>query len=183
MFSTDHSVRVGVNIGILFRAAKELFYKQKHQALLNKEIKDKSRKLILSTFLEDGARFWETELQLHTTHCRKLRIWLCFTLMSNQTKFSWAALDDLSNICLMGHLILSRDHLTWHCQNVGLVGTKDKAPPNTATSLPAPMSLTVGWGTALRHWCKPQVTGDLEALKKHVHHISQEEAASARRLG
>lgn len=34
------SVRVGVNIGILFRAAKELFYKQKHQALL-KKIKDK----------------------------------------------------------------------------------------------------------------------------------------------
>lgn len=41
----------------------------------------------------------------------------------------------------MGLLILPQDRLTWHCQNVGLVGKGDGAPPKTATSLPAPTSL------------------------------------------
>lgn len=41
----------------------------------------------------------------------------------------------------MGRLILPQDRLTWHCQNVGLVGKGDGAPPKTATSLPAPTSL------------------------------------------
>lgn len=59
----------------------------------------------------------------------------------------------------------------------------DGAPPETATSPPAPTSLTARRGRALWHWRKSRVTGDLKSLKIRVHHISQEEAASAGHLG
>lgn len=104
--------------------------------------------------------------------------------MSNQTNFSWVIpLNDLSSICVMGCLILPQDHLIWHCQNTFLVGTGDRAPPKIATSLPALTSPLAQWGRALWSWCEPWATSDLKSLKICVHHISQEEVASAELLG
>lgn len=157
---------------------------QKCQSLLNKKNK---RKHLQRKNQKAHSVQWQDFGKQHysfTQQSTNLRIWLYFTLMSNQTNFSWVIpLNDLSSICVMGCLILPQDHLIWHCQNMILAGTGDRAPPLTATSLPALMSPTKHWGRGLQCWCKPWVTSDLKSLKICAHHISQEEVASAEHLG